>query len=253
MGCGRNRALGRAYGYSVTHEQRISRTSWLSIGMICLSLSLVVLILLPAKSSDGYSPINSLTAYSRQFFLNTFLHGVRSSQSGDFTVPATWNLALLGLCESEEQAASYKMLGIEDQTFGSIEVADILTGETSRERIRAVARESGTDDQSWEWVVGHWISRVPEDFTSGGADVVVCITRQSLESGRVIIAHTADGASHTFDDSNTRWLRERLEADERARERLNLAPLPPEFRTWLLTGEPASVGDGTFVPPKLNE
>jgi hypothetical protein len=49
----------------------------------------------------------------------------------------------------------------------------------------------------------------------------------------------------------TTQIKERIEADRRARERLNLAPLPPEFRSWLLTGEPASVGDGSFIPPPI--
>ncbi|CAE7173945.1 cstA [Symbiodinium necroappetens] len=217
-------------------------TSWKFLIPCVLMLSCVIgFLLIPRTRIQCGATLIQISADQRGWVLAIHAH---LEQSG--TLPETCHV-LVGdsIDYYPGTTRPFCMLRrVEEYKFGTIECEDILGGNVNRTAILDEAKRLGVGGASWEYLSGCWFSREADAYRSKSGDVIVSINRQHRRVIEDPSFHlcVASGAGWAVLDCDPEEIARLLETDRTARERLGLAPFPPEFESWLLTGEPASVG-----------
>ncbi len=229
----------------------------MKIAALILGLSLLVFAAIFVNSvrlGRESAAIIGMTANARQIGIGQATYFSSNSPNGTKKIPVTWNVLwpfmLVG--QDEDIARSIGGPNIEQFSIGPIKAIDMMTGKAGGQHMIDVAVELGIPDQSWEFVMGYWLSRQVEDYEAQPNDVLIGFTRQRLPSGKTVFIALSNRGSVQGSLASAESIKARLDLDRVARNELVLTTLPPEFESWLITGEPASVGDGTFVPPSLS-
>ncbi len=224
-----------------------------------LVLLISIGLLLPAQGRMG--PVRTLS-YASQ--LISWEQGVYRFMQDQGELPATFHL-LLHTKYVSAYPIPYKrgfasrdhLAGTKEFSFGEHDCRAIECRDVSEEHIRATAELLGVENWAWEPVAGFWFSRMHRDWVEGSPQVVTSYGRfKDDKHGTLVYLGMAGGRVEYWGLKRQRAIGElehAIQSNRQARERLNLAPMPPGFESFLLTGEPASVGDGTFVPPRLEQ
>ncbi len=231
------------------------------LGVVLLLILLLAIGLLMPAYSNGKPPDH--LRYSTN--LRIWLHGAILTYQEIGSLPVTFHLLHDDryLSHYPSQLVPYGSAGLNQYkpvrdtqitTFGQYAYEQIQHREIDAVQLKAVAEGLELDLHSWEYIDGFWFSRVLTDWLEGSQSTLVAIGRVPRVEGKTwCFLGWADGHVESSPAKLTEAIEQKIERDRAAREHLGLAPFPPEFESWLLTGEPTSVGDGTFVPPMIQK